>query len=146
MDQEFPVRASAMHQFAAPAERVYDAWLKPSKLAQWMFGPNIRDEQIISLDLDPQVGGQFKFVVLRQGAEVAHVGEYLELVRPTRLAFTWATVDTLPDVSRVEIEIVPQGEDCHLTLQHQMQPKWAAFAQKAHAGWTQMLVKLAEVV
>jgi len=146
MSPEYPVRASAIRHFNCPAERVFDAWLDPAVLGQWMFGPKIRDEQILSLTLDPKVGGKFNFVVRRQGVEMAHVGEYLEMVRPTRLAFTWGTVDSLPDTSTVEIDIVPNGDSCDVTLNHLMQSKWAAFAEKAHLAWTQMLVKLADAL
>lgn len=54
-----------------------------------MFGPAVRDEAIVRLDLAPHVGGSFSFVVRRQGEEINHVGTYLEIERRRRLVFTW---------------------------------------------------------
>ena len=76
-------------RFSASAEQVFDAWLDPAMIGQWMFGPKLRDEEIVSLKVDAQVGGRFSFVVRREGKELDHVGKYLEIDRPRRLVFTW---------------------------------------------------------
>lgn len=135
-----PVKAIVTHRFAASAERVYDAWLDPQRIGRWMFGPGVRDERIVRLALEPRVGGRFSFVVDRQGLEVDHVGEYLELDRPQLLVFTWGTRDSLPDTSRVVVEIVPHaGGGCDLTLTHIMGAAWAAYTDKAAGSWRRML-------
>ena len=66
-------------RFNASSQRVFDAWLDPNMLSRWMFGPSVRDEEIVSLSLDPRPGGAFSFVVRRDGREINHVGEYLEI-------------------------------------------------------------------
>ncbi|WP_335342470.1 SRPBCC domain-containing protein [Polycladomyces zharkentensis] len=60
-------------------------------IGKWMFGPAHpeREEEVVRISLDPRVGGSFSFVVRRQGQEMDHVGEYLEIERPRRLVFTW---------------------------------------------------------
>jgi uncharacterized protein YndB with AHSA1/START domain len=73
--------------FTASPEEVFDAWLDPASLSRWMFGPP-RDEDTVRLTVDPRVGGEFAFVVRRQGQQVTHVGRYLQLNRPRRLLFT----------------------------------------------------------
>jgi uncharacterized protein YndB with AHSA1/START domain len=113
-----PATASISKRFAVSAERVYDAWLHPSWLARWMFGPAVRDEKIVRLVNDPRVGGQFSFAVDRAGTVVDHVGEYLALERPRRLVFSWAA--------------------CQLTLHHEMAPDWANFTDRAAASWQKM--------
>jgi uncharacterized protein YndB with AHSA1/START domain len=138
-----PVRAVVTKCFAASAERVFDAWLDPDWLARWMFGPNVRDERIVRLGLEPRVGGKFSFVVNRAGQEVDHVGEYLEIKRPQRLVFTWGTRDTLPETSRIIVEIAPLKDAGELTLTHEMGPKWAGFAEQAAGSWKKMLDALA---
>ena len=40
-------------RFAVPAERVFDAWLTPRLLGQWMMGPDVREEKLLRLDVDP---------------------------------------------------------------------------------------------
>lgn len=134
-----PVQAVVLHRFTVSAERVFDAWLDVTRLGRWMYGPAVRDERIVRLALEPKVGGKFSFVVDRQGTEVDHVGEYLEIDRPRRLVFTWATRDSLPDTSLVILEITPRDEGCELKLTHEMGAKWAAFAEKAAGAWTKML-------
>ncbi|PTY05161.1 ATPase [Opitutaceae bacterium EW11] len=138
-----PVCAVVQRQFPVPAERVYDAWLDPNLLGRWMFGPNVRDEKIVRLSIAPRVGGRFSFVVDRGGREIDHVGEYLEMERPRRLVFSWATSDDLSEVSRVILEIEALEAKCVVTLTHEMNPKWAAFTDKAAGSWKQMLDVLA---
>jgi uncharacterized protein YndB with AHSA1/START domain len=134
-----PVQAVVSHQFAFPAERVFEAWLDPEWIGRWMFGPNVRDEQVVRLGTESRVGGKFSFVVNRQGTEVDHVGEYLEIDRPRLLVFTWATRDSLPATSRVIVEITPRDDGCDLTLTHVMGPEWAAFTDRAAGSWRLML-------
>jgi uncharacterized protein YndB with AHSA1/START domain len=107
-----------------------------------MYGPNVRDERVVKLTLDPQVGGKFSFIVERNGTEIDHVGEYLAIDRARLLAFTWATRDNLPDTSRVIVEIIPSGPGCDVKLTHEMSPQWADFAEKAAGAWTKMLAAL----
>ena len=130
-------------RFNASSQRVFDAWLDPNMLSRWMFGPSVRDEEIVSLSLDPRPGGAFSFVVRRDGREINHVGEYLEIEPPTRLSFTWSTADALPDVSRVTIEIISFGSGCELTLTHEMHPDWLDYIDRTEAGWARMLDALA---
>jgi uncharacterized protein YndB with AHSA1/START domain len=130
-------------RFTAPPERVFDAWLDTGMLGRFMFGPSLRDEEIVRLSLDARVGGAFSFVVRRQGQEFDHIGRYLEIDRPRRLVFTWAVAPEPDDSSRVAIEIVPHGTGCELTLTHAMAPKWADFAERVQSGWSKMLAALA---
>jgi uncharacterized protein YndB with AHSA1/START domain len=138
-----PVQAVVVRQFPHPAERVFDAWLDAEFLGRWMFGPGVRDERIVRLTLDARVGGSFSFVVDRSGDEVDHVGEYLEIERPRRLAFSWATRDSLPETSRVVVEITPgSGGGCKLKLTHDMGDDWAEYVGPAANSWKNMLAAL----
>ena len=130
-------------RFNASSQSVFDAWLDPEMLSRWMFGPAVRDEEIVRLSLDPRPGGAFSFVVRRDGREIDHVGEYLEIERPSKLSFTWSTADALPNVSRVTIEIISFGNGCELTLTHEMHPDWLDFVSRTEAGWARMLDALA---
>ncbi|HKB91849.1 MAG TPA: SRPBCC family protein [Opitutaceae bacterium] len=137
-----PVQAVVLHRFTVPAERVFDAWLDVTLIGRWMFGPAVRDERIVRIALEPHVGGKFSFVVNRQGTEVDHVGEYLEIDRPRLLVFTWTTRDSLPDTSRVIVEIAPLDRGCEVKVTHVMAPGWEPFVDKAAGGWTKMLTAL----
>jgi uncharacterized protein YndB with AHSA1/START domain len=127
---------------------VFDAWLDRHAVAKFMF----RDEEMVRLSLDPRVGGAFSFVVRRQGQEFDHIGHYLEIGRPRRLAFSWGVVQaptgtsSSTDMSRVSIDIVALPTGCELTLAHEMHPDWADHASRAAAGWTKILDALGAVL
>ncbi len=142
MSSPAPAQAVVLRPFPAPAERVFDAWLDPAMLGRWMFGPAVRDERIVRLQTDVRTGGSFSFLVERQGAEIDHVGEYLEIDRPRRLVFTWGMRDKLPETSRVTVETTPTADGCTLKLVHEMAPGWEAFTDQAAASWTRMLAAL----
>jgi uncharacterized protein YndB with AHSA1/START domain len=130
----------------ASAERVFDAWLDPVWIGRFMFGPHLRDEQIVSLTNEPRVGGTFHYRVERQGAEIDHTGTYREIERPRRLVFTWGVDAEQGDQSLVTIEITPDGDACKLSLTHGIHPDWAEYVDRAEAGWTRILDDLANAL
>ncbi len=146
MNTQENISVRVTHRFNASPERVFDAWLSPETLGQWMFGSNVREEEVVRLTVDARVGGSFSFVVRRQGEEIDHVGEYLEITRPHRLVFTWGIREHLPDSSQVIIEIVPLETGSELTLTHELHPDWADYASRTQAGWIKMLDALAAIL
>jgi uncharacterized protein YndB with AHSA1/START domain len=108
-------------------------------IGKWMFGPALREEEVLRIDVDARVGGAFSFLVRRQGQEIDHVGKYREIDRPRRLVFTWGIAGDSEDESLVVIEIVQQETGAELTLTHEMDSKWADYASRTEAGWTKML-------
>lgn len=144
MTPALPLEVSVTRFLNAPPERVFDAWLVPRTLGMWMFGPRVRDENVVRLDVDPRVGGQFSLKVERNGAAIDHVGRYLALERPHRLHFTWAVKDQSDQApSEVRIEIVASGSGCVLTLVHTMDAKWSDYAERTEQSWNTMLEALA---
>jgi uncharacterized protein YndB with AHSA1/START domain len=140
-----PTVVHVTRRLVAAPERVFDAWLDPALLGQWMFGIALPDDQIVRLSVDPRVGGRFSFVVRRKGQEIDHVGTYQEIDRPRKLAFTWGVAGhSEGDYSVVTIEIAPLNSGCELTLTHAMDAKWVAYAERTHAGWTKMIEALAK--
>ncbi|MGC4013984.1 MAG: SRPBCC domain-containing protein [Luteolibacter sp.] len=141
-----PPIVKVVRRYQASAEKVFDAWLDPAMLARWMFGPDVRDEEIVRLTLEAWVGGRFSFVVKRGDQEIDHVGQYLEMERPERLKFTWGIAGVSVDESWVTLEIVADGDACELTLTHELDPAWSDYADRTKQGWTMMCGKLAEVL
>jgi uncharacterized protein YndB with AHSA1/START domain len=142
--------AIAVQRFSVSAERVYDVVLDAEMIARFMFGPLLREEEILHIRLDQRVGGDFSYKVRRPDpsggtADIDHVGRFLELVRPTRIVFTWAI---LPDTdgSTVAIDIAPTATGCTLTLTHEMDPQWADYVDRARGAWEKMLGVLAELL
>jgi uncharacterized protein YndB with AHSA1/START domain len=144
--------AIAVQTFKVSPERVYDAILDPAMIARFMFGSLLREEEILHIQNDPRLGGEFSFKVRRdipgQGpTEIDHIGRYLELVRPQRIVFSWGILgESDPDESTVAIDIVSTPDGCSLTLTHSMSPEWADFIDRARDSWAKMLGVLARLL
>jgi uncharacterized protein YndB with AHSA1/START domain len=72
-----------------PIDDVFDAWLDPARLSQWMTpGPGM---SVPVAEVDPVVGGRFRIVMRAGDRDLPHEGEYRVIERPTRLVFTWTS-------------------------------------------------------
>lgn len=137
-----PIKVIVKKEFNAPAEKIFDAWLDPDWLNRWMFGPDVREEEIIKLENSPEKGGTFSFVVKRDDNVINHMGTYREVQRPNRLVFTWGVDVEAGDESVVTITIQSTESGCRLTLVHTMDSKWAEYVDRTEQGWSFMLEKL----
>lgn len=125
-------------RFDASAERVFDAWLHPQTAGKWLFATPTG--QMTCVQIDARVGGKF-LLVRRDGEDVQHIGEYLEIDRPRRLVFTFKVPKYSAENTRVSVDIVPDGAGCNLTLTHEhVLPEWA---DRTKQGWTMILGGLA---
>ncbi|MBI3710660.1 MAG: SRPBCC domain-containing protein [Proteobacteria bacterium] len=139
MNTESLVPVRVMRRFSASPERVFDAWLDPAKAGKWLFAT--ASGQMVRVAIDARVGGSFAFVDRRNGEDIEHVGEYLEIDRPRRLVFTFRVPKFSSASTRVTVDIVALGAGCELTLIHEgVLPDYAS---RAEAGWTGILNGLA---
>jgi len=144
---KYPAQAIATALFSVSPERVFDAFLDTKMIGQFMFGPGLRDETIVSLTNEPRVGGTFSYIVKREGKDLDHAGRYVEIERPRHLAFTWAVrPDEAGDGSMVVIDIAPIIDGCELTLTHQLPAEYKDFVEQSKVAWGKMLDKLTEVL
>lgn len=128
------------HTFTASAERVYDAWLDPAKAGKFLF--TTPTGQMQRVEIEARVGGKFSFVDRRDGTDYDHHGTYLELVRPTRIVFEFAVMDS--PFTRVAIDIVARGSGCEVTLTHDGVPE--KMKDRSRGGWTKILENCAKQV
>src|SRR4051794_5041044 len=122
--------------FNAPRERVFQAWIDPEQLGQWLKGPGRRSAHA---EVDARVGGEFRITsTSRVGGLFAKlpgqdsefvqlVGRYLEISPPERLVFTmgWEDVPTVhlkPDATTVTVEFHEVDEGTEVVLTHERQP------------------------
>jgi uncharacterized protein YndB with AHSA1/START domain len=131
---------SVARHFAFAPDRVYDAWLTADSARHWWFRTPTGTS--VSCAIDPTPGGSFRIVEQRGDAQAEHFGIFVELERPKRIAFDFAT-DREQKPTRVTIHIDPTPEGCVLTLWHIMDPQWAAFSDRTRTGWTMILDGLA---
>lgn len=149
MDGNDTFKIALTRAYAAPVDTVFDAWLTPAMARQFLFATE--NGEMIRADIDPEVGGEFCFVDRRDDEDIEHLGEFLEMDRPRRIVFVFA-VNRAPDFTRVALDFAPRaapagGEPgCELTLTHEMNPKYASFADRTRQGWETALDRLADVL
>jgi uncharacterized protein YndB with AHSA1/START domain len=75
-------------EIAAPPQRVFAALTDPAQNQEWGRSEAF---QITLWEMDPRVGGAWRFVSLESGKnrEYVHHGEVLEFDPPRVLAYTW---------------------------------------------------------
>jgi uncharacterized protein YndB with AHSA1/START domain len=121
----------------ASPDVVYDEWLDPAALSDWMCP---RPARCRNVESEPWVGGRLRIDIEDSGTEFYVSGEYLVLDRPRRLSFSW-TCSTWPDPSLgsvVTVVLEPAGnEQTIMTIEHTLLPPdlvaqhqrgWAAIA------------------
>lgn len=135
---------SVTREFAAPAERVFDAWLDPADAARFLFATP--DGEMVRCEIDARVGGEALIVERRGTDEVPHRLRFEAIERPHRLVFRFrAGPAEVGEWTRVSIEIVPSHDGCTLTLTHAMDPAWAAYEDQTRKGWTTILQGLGRI-
>lgn len=108
-------------------------WLNPDSLKHWM---RPGDTDLIFAEVHPVVGGTFRLDMQDEDGRIfAHTGQYLEIQRPYKLVFTWHSTVLGEHASQVTVEFSPQGENCLMTLVHDLPPDQALYDDHQR-GWT----------
>jgi uncharacterized protein YndB with AHSA1/START domain len=96
---------------------------------------------MVKVKIDARVGGSYIIVEQRDGVDVEHTGEYLEIDRPRRLVFTLKVPKYSQENTKLTIEIRPLESGCELTLTHEgVLPDYIA---STTSGWNMILDQLA---
>ncbi|HEY7196996.1 MAG TPA: SRPBCC domain-containing protein [Gaiellaceae bacterium] len=133
-------------RFAAPRDRVFDAWTNEDVLRDWWSAmPTMSPGRI---EADPREGGRYRMEMVADDGQVhTVVGEYREVVRPQRVSYTWTwesnedamsgSADTL-----VEVDFAEDGDGTLVTLTH-TGFAGAEIAGMHEHGWNGTLAQLA---
>ena len=128
----------------ATPEVVFDEWLDPESLQEWMCP---RPNRCVAVTVEPQVGGRVRFDVDNSGNLILIIGRFLAIDRPHLLRFTWSNSDW-PDptvVSVVNVTFEPHGDDETLmSIEHSLLPpeEFESFDN----GWVGVCDQLAAVL
>ena len=128
---------------AAPA-RVFEVLSKPELVPKWL-GPS--DEfRVTAHEWDCRPGGRYRVEFNAPDGETnIVVGEFREVVRDERLAFTW-TWEGKPVIdSLVTLQLTPAGNGTRLKLTHTGFPD-AEMRDHHSFGWTGTLDRLGRAV
>jgi len=92
----------------APIETVFDAWLNPETLSNFILPmPGMPEPQV---ENDPKEGGNFTIIMQVGDDKIPHTGKYLEINRPDKLVFTWESPFS-PDDSTVTLNLSTVDEN-----------------------------------
>jgi len=131
-------------KFGAPRERVFDAWTNPDVLRRWWAASPTMEGTLAELDL--REGGCYRLGMrdTESGNEHVVVGEYREIRRPERLAYTWMW-EGAPQMTGgetlVEVEFLEDGDGTEVVLVHSGFVSDESREQHAH-GWSGCLDSL----
>lgn len=134
----------------ATPDRVFDAWTNPREVKMW-FGSSPDSLQRAEIDL--RIGGKWRFTFV-ENPEVSDFvsGEYLEIVKFSRLVFTWRhqrkergnVVEESP-ISKVVVTIEGSHDGSVLTVTHSATESQAS-RQNVAVGWSVALESLRKLV
>ena len=128
----------------APPHVVFDEWLDPEGMTEWMCP---RPARAVKIALEPVVGGALRIDIEDSAASLYVTGRFLVLDRPRRLRFSWTCSDWAdPTVqSQVTVTLEDHGPDQTLmTIEHEQLP--AGQADPHQRGWGAIAVQLGEAL
>jgi uncharacterized protein YndB with AHSA1/START domain len=134
------------HFFKASPLRVFDAWIEADSIRQWMFGPRVREETVLTIRNEPQIGGSFLFSVERHEQIIEYVGEYFIVDRPNQLVFTWAVEEHSTESDYVVVKFLPEKSGCRVTLLHNLHSQRTDHSADILNDWPKMLQVLEKVL
>lgn len=98
VDQNYQARIEITHKFAAPVDRIWDAWAESDQLIQW-WGPKGYEMTLEKMDLRP--GGIFLYSqCFPNGEKMWGRFLYKEIQPPTRLVFISSFTDPKGNIIR----------------------------------------------
>ena len=124
----------------APPDIVYDEWLDPVGMLEWMCP---RPARAVKISLEPSVGRPLRIDIEDSGSSLYVTGTFVELDRPRRLRFTWScSAWADPSVqSLVTVTLEARGADeTMMTIEHEQLPPEEAGSHQH--GWGTIAVQL----
>jgi uncharacterized protein YndB with AHSA1/START domain len=122
---------------SASAEDLFDAWLDPESLAEWMRPGAIKRSEART---DARVGGSYEVIMYGDSGRIPHNGVYRVIDRPRKLVFTWRSPFTDETDSLVTVDFRPEGKRTEVIVTHEQLP---VAARESHTrGWTSGLEHL----
>lgn len=132
---ENPFSVKVTRSFSLSCERVFDAWIDPVGVCNWLFATPDGENKVC--EVDPRQGGDFRIGEQRGDEMAIHVGTYHEIDRPNRLVFSYyfeAENEELP--TNVYVYFKEKGNGCDVTVIHEMDDIYAEYEESAIGGWT----------
>lgn len=94
-------------QFNQSPEEVFDAWIDPEQFGQFLF--TVKETNKVA-ENDPEAGGKWEVVDVREGTEYRAIGEYKKIDRPNTLVFTFEMPQFSDTSDDITVEFESDGE------------------------------------
>jgi uncharacterized protein YndB with AHSA1/START domain len=130
-------RLVVRRRMPAPREIVYEAWIDPAGIREWMCPGDVVSAEAV---LDVRVGGSFRISMKAKDRVHEHTGIYQIVNPPEKLVFTWSAVENPGELTLVTVEFLPLGDESELVITHERFAKpeetlryengWGTIAQK----------------
>ena len=130
------LRVEVTTTIKVPRENVFDAWLTADRMARFLCAG---DTHVASWR-SSRVCGAFGIVMANAKGSYDHRGRYVEIERPARLRFTWASAATNGNDTEVTVTFEDVEEGTRVTLVHASLPD-APAAERHERGWLSILAK-----
>lgn len=127
----------------APRAKVFDSFITREAMSAWMCPRGLTLPEVA---VDARVGGRYRLVMrARDGSQFTVSGEFRELKRPERLAYTWQWQgETMPNVETlVTVTLSERAGGTDLVMQHAGFPD-AGMRDSHTRGWQSTLNRLAD--
>ena len=114
------VKISLSKTISSSPENIFDRWLIPTFVGNWMFGPHVGDDGLGDMRNEVRPGGQYSYDVYRHGALINFSGQYEVIDRPNHLKFSWqesgGAVNQFLGLKYVSMKLFPLDEKTQLKV------------------------------
>jgi uncharacterized protein YndB with AHSA1/START domain len=128
---------SIRRKMPAPREVVYEAWIDPQGIREWMCPGDVTSAEAV---LDVRVGGAYRIVMKGKERDHVHTGVYRVVEPNAKLVFTW-TQEGNDVITLVTVEFLAHGNESELVLTHERFTK-PDVAKRYESGWGTISEKL----
>src|SRR4030095_10306065 len=99
------------------------------------------DNEILSIKTDLKVAGKFSILELNKNEKIDHFGEYLEIEKPNKLAFTLEVPWHFSGVSKVTVKIKASQPGCEMIFSQS-----GIDTSKTEESWKKMFENLKTII
>ena len=137
------MRLQIRRVFAAPREKVYQAWIEREGLEKWMCR-DVPTHRVKYLELEVKTGGRYVMEVTDTATGEVYLGQgaFRDVTPPEKLVFTWAWNKRQRDGSgvplepeaQVTVEFWERGSSTEVLLTHEFF-RTEKTAKSTEQGW-----------
>jgi uncharacterized protein YndB with AHSA1/START domain len=150
------VTLNMARRFNTKVETVFDAWTNPEIMKKWLFTLEPTNKVARS---DLRIGGMWEIVDHREGIDYRALGEYVDIIQPNKLVFTFKMPQFSDTEDIIRVFISPVQDMCEMTFTQEIvvphEETWteediertkAEYSTQSEEGWGMMFENLRKLV